>query len=255
MNRYGRKCPLTPIAGLLLRRGGHMKRVGRALAVIVTGLLAVGCAVTTGTARQDGTPPVRGQGILVMNPDVELYVLTAGGLLEPNAEWTGAARGHVTTALGAELRAKALDEVRYEPPQDPERKYAHDQLLKLHDVVVGVAISGGMTLPTKKGRLDWSLGEDVRALREAHGADYALFVVLRDSYASAGRHAMGVGVAILSLGTVAVPMGQQRGAASLVDLRTGNIVWVNQLFSSVGDLRTAESAQKAVRSLLGNLPR
>lgn len=239
----------------VLRRGGHMKRVGRALAVIVAGLLAVGCAVTTGTARPDGTPPVRGQRVLVMNPDVELYVLTAGGLLEPNAEWTTAAQGHVTTALGEEVRAKGLDAVRYEPPQDSERKYAHDQFLKLHDVVAGVAIGGGMMLPTKKGRLDWSLGEDVRALGEAHGADYALFVVLRDSYASAGRHAMGVGVAILSLGTVALPMGQQRGAASLVDLRTGNIVWVNQLFSAVGDLRTAESARKAVGSLLGNLPR
>jgi len=50
-------------------------------------------------------------------------------------------------------------------------------------------------------------------------------------------------------------MGQQWGAASLVDLRTGNLVWVNQLASPVGDLRTAESARKAVRSLLGSLPR
>jgi len=39
-----------------------------------------------------------------MDPAVELYVLTAGGLLEPNAEWTEAARGHVATALGEELR-------------------------------------------------------------------------------------------------------------------------------------------------------
>jgi hypothetical protein len=29
-----------------------MERVGRALAVVVSGLLAVGCAVTAGTARQ-----------------------------------------------------------------------------------------------------------------------------------------------------------------------------------------------------------
>lgn len=231
-----------------------MKRMGPALVSLVTAVLTVGCAVTSGTSRQDGAFPARGQRILVMDPDVELYVLTAGGLLEPSAEWTGAARGHVMAALEEELRGKTLDAVRYEPPQDPERKYAHDQLLKLHAIVAGVVTGGGMALPTKKGRLDWSLGDDVRALGEASRADYALFVVLRDSYASGSRHAMGIGVAIVSLGTVAMPMGQQRGAASLVNLRTGNIVWVNQLFSSTGDLRTAESARKAVKSLLGNLP-
>jgi hypothetical protein len=231
-----------------------MDRVLPGLAALALGLLTVGCAVTSGTARKNSTPPVRGQRVLVMDPDVELYVLTAGGLLEPNAEWTGAARGHVAAALIEELRSKGLDPTSYAPPQDPDQKHAHDQLLKLHDVVAGVAIGGGMMLPTKKGGLDWSLGDGVRTLREAHGVDYGLFVVLRDSYASGGRHAMGIGVAILSLGTVAMPMGQQRGAASLVDLRTGNIVWVNNLFSSVGDLRTADSARKAVKSLMGSLP-
>lgn len=233
-----------------------MRQLGRAIAVVATAWLAVGCAATTaGITRQDAPPPVGGQRILVMSPDVELYVLTAGGLLEANAEWTAAARRHVAAALANELRAKGLETAAYDPPQDPDRKRADDQLLKLHDVVAGVAIGDGMALPTKKGRLDWSLGEDVRALREAHQGDYALFVLLRDSYASGGRHASAVGVAILSLGTVSVPMGRQRGAASLVDLRTGNLVWVNLLFSTVGDLRTADSAGKAVRSLLGNLPR
>jgi hypothetical protein len=113
----------------------------------------------------------------------------------------------------------------------------------------------GPLLPTKKNRLGWSLGEDVRFLRDEYHADYALFVLLRDSYASEGRVATGVGVAILTLGMVAMPMGQQWGAASLVDLRTGEMVWFNQLFSSVGDLRTADSAGKAVSALLGSLPK
>jgi hypothetical protein len=190
-----------------------------------------------------------------MDPDVELYVLTAGGLLEPNAVWTAAAHGHVASALVTELRRKGLDAMAYAPPEDPTKKHAHDQLLKLHDTVAGVMVGGGLLLPTKKGRLGWSLGEGAQALRREQPEDYALFVLLRDSYASAGRHATGVAVAILSLGTVAMPMGQQRGAASLVDLRTGEIVWFNQLFSSSGDLRTPESAQKAVGSLLGKLPR
>jgi hypothetical protein len=182
-------------------------------------------------------------------------VLTAGGLLEPQAEWTAAGQGHVAAALTEELRMKALQTVRYEQPAEPERRQTHDQLMKLHDVVTGQVLGGGRTLPTKKGRLEWSLGEDVRALGEAGNADYALFVVLRDSYASAGRHAASVAVAVLSLGTASLSLGRQVGGASLVDLRTGDIVWMNQLVNQAGDLRTPDSARKAVKSLLGNLPK
>src|SRR5262249_26023431 len=96
--------------------------------------------------------------------------------------------------------------------------------------------------------------DGVQSLGQAQAAEYALFVVLRDSYASAGRHAASVAVAVLSLGQASLPLGRQVGAASLVDLRTGDLVWINQLVDQAGDLRTAESARKAVRSLLSNLP-
>ena len=48
---------------------------------------------------------------------------------------------------------------------------------------------GVLKLPNKDGKFDWTLGEGVKALREDADADYALFVFLRDSYASAGRKA------------------------------------------------------------------
>ena len=53
----------------------------------------------------------------------------------------------------------------------------------------------GSALATKKDakgkpRMDWSLGPGVAALREATGADYALFTYVRDSYASGGRTAL-----------------------------------------------------------------
>lgn len=232
-----------------------MRRSPIRVALLLAGLLAAGCTVTSQATRPEGAAtPAKGQRILVMDPDVELYVLTAGGLLEPNAEWTAAAQGHVASALVDELGRKGLEARTYAPPEDPTRKHAHDQLLKLHDTVAGVMVGGGFQLPTMKGRLGWSLGDGAQALRHEQPEAFALFVLLRDSYASAGRRATGVGVAILTLGTVAMPMGQQRGAASLVDLRTGEIVWFNQLFSSTGDLRTAKAAQQAVHSLLGNLP-
>ena len=88
------------------------------------------------------------------------------------------------------------------------------------------------------------LGDDVEA-------DYALFVFLRDTYASAGRKAAMVGLAIIGVG---LPGGVQFGFASLVDLKTGDLVWFNRLVDPQGDLRDPEPARSAVTKLLADLP-
>jgi hypothetical protein len=91
----------------------------------------------------------------------------------------------------------------------------------------------------------------VKSLKVDTGADYALFVYLRDSYTSPGRAALMVAAALFGVG---LQGGVQLGFASLVDLQTGQIVWFNRLVSPVGDLRTPEAAEKAVQELLVNNP-
>jgi hypothetical protein len=191
-----------------------------------------------------------------MAPDIELHELTVGGLLEPKAEWTAAARGHVANALATELRSRDATLVEYRPPVDDRaREHAHEQLIKLNDAVSGAVLVHQYVprfkLPTKNDRFDWSLGPQVRILRDEYGADYALFIYLRDSYASAGRAVLVVGAALLG---VAMPSGRQVGIASLVDLRTGDVVWFNRVLDPGGDLRTPEPAQRAVKKLLGDCP-
>jgi hypothetical protein len=216
-----------------------------------------GCAQSTALLRdktwqrQPGT--VR---VVVMPPDVQLSELTAGGLLEPKADWTERAREHVAAALEQHLQTKGATVVAYEAPASGGEDDAADmQLVKLHDAVGGAILVHKylpvLALPTKGDRFDWTLGRGVKQLQARTGADYAVFVFFRDSYASAGRVALIVGAAILGVG---VPGGQQVGFASLVDLRTGDIVWFNRLFNPAGDLRTAEPAGKAVQSLLVQLP-
>ena len=48
--------------------------------------------------------------------------------------------------------------------------------------------------------------------------------------------------------------GVQVGYASLVDLRTGQVLWFNQMFRAKGDLRDASSAASSIDALLGDLP-
>jgi hypothetical protein len=50
-----------------------------------------------------------------------------------------------------------------------------------------------------------------------------------------------------------VPGGQQVAFASLVDLKTGSVVWFNVLTSGVGDIRTPEGANQMVGKLLEKL--
>ena len=54
-----------------------------------------------------------------------------------------------------------------------------------------------LRLPTKAGRLDWSLGEAVATVKRKTGADYAFFSWIRDSYASGERVAMMIALALL----------------------------------------------------------
>ncbi|MEE9300925.1 MAG: hypothetical protein V3V17_07335 [Alphaproteobacteria bacterium] len=227
------------------------------IAVVFAALLTAGCAQTTAfKIGDDFTPRTDSPRVLLMAADIELSELSAAALPEPKADWTEAAKRHVTAALDAVMEERNAALVMYTGPAEgsPEER-VQIQLIKLH-AAVGNAILvhkylPPMALPTKKDKFSWTLGAGAKALGDAYGADYALFVFMRDSYSSAGR------VAVIVIGTLlGVPIqgGAQVGFASLVDLETGEIVWFNRLFSVTGDLRTPEPAREAIDQLLADFP-
>lgn len=213
-------------------------------------------------ATDDAGRPLRIQGsVVVVEPDIELTEVTAGGLQEPRREWSEAARRHFPAAV-----ARLLDEggTARRPDFDLPDGLAPDsrlgQVVRLNEAVatsIAVYTRSGSYLATKDRRLDWTLGPGVETLREATGADYALFTYIRDSYASGGRKAMRVlgflaGAAMG--GYVDIGGGQQVGVATLVDLRTGQVVWFNLMSNQSGDLRDAEGAAQTVDDMLSGLP-
>ena len=120
-----------------------------------------------------------------------------------------------------------------------------------------------LTLPTKRRQgLDWTLGEDAVAFGRATGMDYALFLHAQDAHASSGRTVIQVlGIAGCIIGFCAPQGGGGQSAyASLVDLRTGDVVWFNLLQTGsqlpgvdFGDIRTQEGAAQMVERLLGRM--
>jgi hypothetical protein len=193
-------------------------------------------------------PP--GAKVVIAPLDVELFSISAGGVLEPRADWTAAAQQH----MGAALRARA-DSLGL-PTQSLSAEQADElaELLNLHAAVarsISIHHKGVLKLPTKDNQLDWTFGDTLRPLQAATGARYALFTWVRDSYASPERVAMMIGLALLGVG---VGGGLQVGYATLVDLEDGRVLWFNQLARASGDLREAAKAVDSVAALLDGFP-
>ncbi len=190
--------------------------------------------------------------VVLVPIDVELFSLSAGGIAEPRADWTATAHKLLKDALHAKkaklgLQTSDLDEAAADELAEPLSLHAAvAQSIALHH-----GLGGNWALPTKEGRLDWSFGETMQPLADRSGADYGLFVWVRDSYASAERKAAMVLFALVGVGLAG---GTQVGYASLVDLKTGQVVWFNRLLRGAGDLREEKPAAESVDALLGGFP-
>jgi hypothetical protein len=190
--------------------------------------------------------------VLLMPVDVELFSLSAGGVAEPKADWTAAAQKHMAAAITQkQAQLKLASQQMSETDAD-----AFAEQVSLHAAVAGSialhhAVGGPWQLPTKAGMLDWSFGDAMQPLRDKTGARYALFVWVRDSYASPERKAAMVALALLGVG---ITGGIQVGYASLVDLDSGRVVWFNRLARGTGDLREAGPAKESIDALLTGFP-
>ncbi|GAB3757035.1 hypothetical protein GCM10028796_00490 [Ramlibacter monticola] len=239
----------------------HGRRIRAALAASLFALAAFGASAQAQSPSRNLAPGftarAAGSKLVIVAADMELFSVSGGGVMEPRADWTDAAQKHFRAALLArkdvaggatqELKESELDEL--------------GQLNALHGTVADAVFAHHMmkmpALPTKNGTLDWTLGEAVQPLRDRTNGDYALFFWVRDSYASAERKAAMVAMTVFGalMGVAVVPAGGQQVAyASLVDLKTGRIVWFNNLARGSGDLREAAPAQETVDALLKTFP-
>ena len=245
-----------------------MRRWGLALAL--TAAMPLGaCVQMQQYADVQFTPPQGNYKLLVLRPDVTVGSITTGGMLQPRADWTDQARTNIIAALkqqqsshGGDVmvveRRNELKAVTPEELADVERlNAAVAQSIVLHKYL-------GEYLPTKRGKgLDWTLGEDAVRLGQKTGYDYALFMHAEDQVASTGRVLLGVlGAAGCVVGFCAPNIGgaTQLDYASLVDLKTGEVVWFNVVRAGsevpgikFGDLRTPAGAAQMVDRLLGRM--
>ena len=226
--------------------------------------------------RQGFTFPENGEmKIVVFRPDVAVGSQKVSGLVEPNAEWTEAARANIQAKLveRAELLNADLTFIDELEGEDAELLTEYRGLFEAVSSSIFTHVTVGDKLATKTERvlvrqangrnkkrnvqqLDWTLGPGAAQLREATGADYAMFVFTNDAYGDSGRKAAQVaGMLGCIIGVcVTVASGVHVGYAGLVELETGNIVWFNTDLSIGGDPREIDGAEKRVRQLMEGFP-
>jgi hypothetical protein len=226
----------------------------RVLALVAVALMTTACAsARPKTFSGEFTRPPAASRILVMTPNVELAILTAAGLPEPREDWSVAARTEIAAGIAEYMASKGHSASALDPNTAMDGRSG--QIIRLHDAVGASILAVNYLqypLPTRRNNFEWTLGEGVQELAQQHNADYALFITVRGSYSSSARMAAVVGLAILGVG---LPTGGQQAFASLVDLRTGNIIWFNVAQAATGqDMREPAGARDFVQVLMRGAP-
>lgn len=234
----------------------------RVAAAFAAAAIAMPATAQERTAVKNGfdLTAASGKAILVMRPTVRVGAQSTGGMFEPNGDWTDQSRKNIDSAL-AKIQSKLGNKVIVAPEAYGNEARVAEEYAALFAAVSRSVINYqffvGNRLPTKKrdnkaNVFDWSLGSGVSALPGATNADYALFIYNKDAYGSTGRKLLQA-VALLGPG-IAVKSGEHAGYAGLVDLKTGDILWLNADGAMGGDVRTAEGADKRVTQLLEDFP-
>ncbi|MGX7951843.1 hypothetical protein ACWPM1_04675 [Tsuneonella sp. HG249] len=207
------------------------------------------------TAVQEGFRLPAGEvKILVFRPNVAVGEQTTGGMNEPSVEWTEAAKTHLIAALTRQQAARGTSLVMVPELEGPQNQLVSDYTALFRTVAEAAfnhKMFPGNRLPTKKKEFDWTLGDEAAQLR-ALGGDYGLFFYTYDSYGSTGRKVAQILGAVMGFGLM--PSGVHVGYAGLVDLTTGDLVWLNADLAMGGDVRTPDGADKRVAQLLEEFP-
>lgn len=229
----------------------------RVLAMAFVLLVAVPAAAQEKTGSKPGfaLKPSTAR-IVLMRPAIRVGSQSTGGMFEPNADWTAQARENITRALNSIQASLGNQVIAYEEGVTGEGALAtqYGNLFgAVSESVIEYQFFVGNRLETKKRKnsFEWSVGPGLANLSSLQGADYALFINTNDAYGSTGRKVLQV---FAALGGVAVTSGVHVGHAGLVDLKTGELVWLNADRQMGGDVRTPEGAMKRVTQLLEGFP-
>jgi hypothetical protein len=195
--------------------------------------------------------PVR---IILFRPDIEVNEETVGGLDQPKADWSKQARLSLLSAMESEKIKRSFEFVQMDELTGKDAGVAEDYR-SLFKVVINAAVEHklfpGNKLPSKASQFNWTLGSGANQLAKNDAHNYGLYLFSYDSFPSAARSKSAVIGSLMGEGEA---RGQHYGYAALVDLKSGDMVWINVDLKMRGDPRNPLGAAKRISELLSGFP-
>lgn len=234
-----------------------MNLIYRFLAVVLMVATPTFASAQEKTGVRDGFELKPGTAkILLLEPSVRVGSQSTGGMFEPNADWTKQARENIERELKRVQGNLGNQVVRLEfdgsPQTAPLQKY-HALFGAVAGSVLEYQFFKGNRLPSKKmdKSFNWTMGPEIKDLAALQGFDYILLIRTKDAYGSTGRKILQI---VAMFGGIGVTSGEHIGYAGLIDVKTGNLVWLNADLEMGGDVRDPAGAEKRVQQLLEGFP-
>lgn len=224
------------------------------LFIVVFVCAAPACAQYRHVSLQNNTQALPNK-ILVLPADVLVREMSAGGMLEKVPEWTQQSSENLTNAMIELGKSSGKFSIVELPPLTGEEREQLEQAIATFMTVGATAhnmlLMGGDAWAHKKREFDYTLGPILSFLKQKTGADAAMMLAGDDIVSSGGRKAAVIFAAALGVG---LSTGRSLALTSVVDLATGNFLWMHYDQSMSKDLKDYASAQEMAAQIMARYP-
>lgn len=237
-------------------------------------MLAVSSAGTRaeGTAFHASAPATRGgtlpHTVLLANPELIVEEISSGDVVEKAKDWSDEASrnaGRLVRTLAKENHAFEIVDSAGLSPADKTTLQQHGALYaRMLGCINSGRFSSNPAWRQRVARFDYTLGPGMSDVAMRSGTEAVLFVIGNEHVSSAGRKARmagGVLFGILTGITTGVAVMSVPGAGisflslGLVDMRTGDLLWVSADYKGGGiNLRNEKDLQTLLAQLFASYP-
>lgn len=231
--------------------------------ILVLAILQVGCAsVTYRTNENFESYFNKKKKVSIFTPDMKIFKLTAGGIDQYQDEWSIKATNFMKEELRKELDTFDTIEFNY---LDKSALNKHDKefideqkgifYIVAHSIIAHT-YEPGTLFKHKIEDFDYTLGEELGYLNNLTDAEAILLVNGRNYIWTVGRSSLAVLSTLVTLATgvyLPVPARQEWLTASLVDIKSGDILWFNYL-RMPGDMRMPNIDRRLIQKLFRDFP-
>ncbi len=230
------------------------------LILFIVLIWVIGCTPTFNASHPDAAAKIKTyKKYLLLNPDVEIYELSVGGITTLKPEWTENGKQNAKISLTNYFKDKLkLDIIQYDSTKTGELDKDNLTIFKRvsKDVNMLVINPDDPLFTFKKKNFIYSIGS-VKSLLEAYGADGLILVNGYDEISTSGRIAAQTAAVILgSLANVQVTV---QGGATYYNIAVvddnGFVAWYSAMGERGGkDLRKLSDVSSITESMLKKSP-